>query len=527
MFAVTPWLVGSVNSSLKMNAFRYGQALPDIGFWGPRLAGPIMDVQWYSEYDEKWDRLWKVNKTDIEYHIDHWEDQNYQPVEVIDNWPAHGDTEKGQAFYLAPFVDYNNDGLYNPMDGDYPEIKGDQSIFLMYNLIRPFVVYSQIVDTLNLDELLEDISKTEVHGMFYAFDSEIDSALDHTVFANIKYINRSDETYTDTYIGIFADTDIGNATDDYIGCDVMQNSIYGFNGDNEDEASTSGPGYGTNLVAQSVTILKGVKMDNDGIDNAIGIADNESVNGLNFGDGIVDNEYWGMNHFIYFHNNGAPTGGPTNALEYHNYLQSIWRDGTLMVYGGTGYDPTEESLAASFMFPGNSDPEYYGTNGTTTPEWTEITEANFPADRRGVSSSGPFTLLPGGVAEVELAFIFARDYTGSGNLAPLSLLSERINSIQTFYKNEILPLSIGEIENKSFSFISVYPNPFTDFITLDNQNRESIEIVIYNLLGKELLRKTIPAGKSKISLAQIRDNALIIKAISDDRIETKKLLRIR
>lgn len=155
IFAVIPWLVGYVNSSLKMNASRYWQELPDI-LYGPRLAGPIMDEQWYSEYDEKWDRLWKVNKTDVEYHINHWEDLNYQPVEVIENWPAHGDTDKGQAFYLAPFVDYNNDGLYNPMDGDYPEIKGDQSIFLMYNLIRPFVVYSQIVDTLNLDELLED-----------------------------------------------------------------------------------------------------------------------------------------------------------------------------------------------------------------------------------------------------------------------------------------------------------------------------------------------------------------------------------
>jgi len=102
IFNFSPWFVGKVSGVPKMNAMRFGSFNYDYDA-DYSLAGPIMDEQWYGEYDEKWDRLWKVNKLDIEYHINHWEDLNYQPIEVIANWPAHGDTQKGQAFYLAPF----------------------------------------------------------------------------------------------------------------------------------------------------------------------------------------------------------------------------------------------------------------------------------------------------------------------------------------------------------------------------------------------------------------------------------------
>ena len=306
IFSFNPWLVGFVDASLKMNALRFGGFSSDYP-----IAGPIMDEQWYNEYDEKWDRLWKVNRSDIEYHIDHWADANYQPIEVIANWPAHGDTEKGQAYYLAPFIDYNSDGIYNPMDGDYPEMRGDQTIFLIYNFVRPNVLRSQDDDSPDLDLLLEEISITEVHGLFYAFDCEVDSALEHTVFANIKVINRTNQTYTDTYLGLWADLDVGNSIDDYLECDVNRNSFFAYNGDDLDESSNSGSGYGTNLVAQSVTLLKGIKMDDDGVDNDFGIEKNQSVNGLNFGDGIADNEYWGMSHFMFEYYTTWPWGVPT------------------------------------------------------------------------------------------------------------------------------------------------------------------------------------------------------------------------
>jgi len=526
IFIFSPWLIGLNDGQPKMNTSTFGPY-----FHGLPAAGPIMDDEWYVEYDEKWDRLWKVNRWDIIYHMNHWADNNYEPIEVIANWPAHGDPEKGQAFYLAPFYDHNNDGNYNPLDGDFPDIKGDQAVFLIYNFYRPYILNSQAEDPFSVWMPIEDMINTEFHGLFYAFDCESDSALEHTIFANIKYINRSNKTYTDTYLGLWTDFYIGNSLDNYIECDVSRNSYFGFNGDDFDESGSSGPGYGENLVAQSITLLKGIKMDDDGLDNEFGIEMDQSVNGLNFGDGIADNEYWGMNHFIY--NNGWEPGG-YNVSAFYNYLTSVWADDTPLSYGGTGYDPNNpDAIPARFAFPGTSDPYFYGTGGIEVPEWSEPAEINMPSGRRGLSSTGPFTLMPGGTAEVDIAFVFARDYSGSGNLAPIPIMKERIDSIRAYYLAGQTPcndfvISVEELEKEELkSFFSVYPNPFTDFITLENQSAESMEMVIYNLLGKELMRRTIPAGKTRIDLSHIRDNALIIKAISGDRMEAKKLLRVR
>ncbi len=63
-----------------------------------------------------------------------------------------------------------------------------------------------------------------------------------------------------------------------------------------------------------------------------------AINGVNFGNGIVDDERFGMRRFVY-HNNGgnANQSDPTNAPEYYNYLRGIWKDNTKMYYGGTAY----------------------------------------------------------------------------------------------------------------------------------------------------------------------------------------------
>ena len=58
----------------------------------------------------------------------------------------------------------------------------------------------------------------------------------------------------------------------------------------------------------------------------------ESINGVNFGNGIIDDERFGMRRFVY-HNNGSGSGNnydPKDAPEYYNLLRGIWTDGVRM-----------------------------------------------------------------------------------------------------------------------------------------------------------------------------------------------------
>ena len=86
----------------------------------------------------------------------------------------------------------------------------------------------------------------------------------------------------------------------------------------------------------------------DKIDNANGIGEGEALNGIGYGDGVTDNERFGMRRFLYFNRqgNGCQTD-PTSGTEYYNYMRGIWRCGAEMTYGGTGLGGT---LPADFMF---------------------------------------------------------------------------------------------------------------------------------------------------------------------------------
>ena len=66
-----------------------------------------------------------------------------------------------------------------------------------------------------------------------------------------------------------------------------------------------------------------------------------------------------------FHNNASgPIGDPGSATDYYNFLRGIWKDGTPMTFGGNGYDPTNpNAIPAGYMFPGDTDPLNWGTDG--------------------------------------------------------------------------------------------------------------------------------------------------------------------
>ena len=166
---------------------------------------------------------------------------------------------------------------------------------------------------------------------------------------------------------------------------------------------------------------------------------------MNFGNGIVDDERFGMRRFIYYNNDGtANNGEPDKATDYYNYLRGIWKDGKRMCYGGDGYNAGsvgyQDGIYADFMFPGNSDIWGWGTatNGNEevgkTSEWTEQTAGNAASDRRFMQSAGPFTLQPGAINYITVGIPFAQAATG-GPMASVELLRQVDDKCQALFDN--------------------------------------------------------------------------------------------
>ncbi|MDD4604326.1 MAG: T9SS type A sorting domain-containing protein [Bacteroidales bacterium] len=438
------------------------------------FPGPKMDSLKYENLrDTVWNYIWNLKKSEIDYHRAHFWEAGYTPIHDILTWPGNGDTALGQAHKLAPFSDRNADGIYDPYDGDYPEIRGDQALFFIFN-----------DDKLYHSESTGKKLGVEIHGMAYGFDLPNDSAFKNTIFLQYKLYNRSQNTYDSTLLGVFSDIDLGYANDDYLGCDVERNMYFGYNGTPVDGSGQS-YAYGENPPAQSVIILGGPYMDPDYLDNPrYDLNGNQlcdfSVNGLNFGDSIVDNERFGLQRFwsitnMFFNVNPYPT----YADDYYRLLSGKWQDGTSLIYGGNGH-PTFGGYgpACNFMFPGESDTLNWGV-GCAPPNgpvnWTETTAGNNPEDRRGVGVTGPFTFKPGDVQEIDIAFTWARDYVNPGPLASVDKLRLMVDQINKSFVNNKLPngdpiYGINAQHSSSTSVINIYPNPSSDQVNIDFGN---------------------------------------------------------
>ncbi|MCF8296791.1 MAG: T9SS type A sorting domain-containing protein, partial [Saprospiraceae bacterium] len=196
-----------------------------------------------------------------------------------------------------------------------------------------------------------------------------------------------------------------------------------------------------------------------------------SINGVNFADGIVDNERFGMRKFVYHNNTGG--GGlpamqdPTYASEYYQFLKGFWKDGTRMRYGGNAHpnsSPPAYGPDCDFMFPGDTDPCNWGTGGQPPngpTYWTEEVANNVPYDRRFMQSAGPFTLEAGAVNYITVGIPWARATSG-GPFASVELLRQVDDKCQRLFDNcfkvvdgpDAPDLVIQELENELILYVT-------------------------------------------------------------------------
>ncbi len=492
------WIGGiDQNDSLHLAGQRHQQQGIDFQF------GPISNSYEGYEYFTKWSRVWKVSKEEINYHRNNYWKETYEPVDAIINWPGNGDISNGQAAQIAPYYDKNENGVYEPYSGDFPLIRGDQAILFIFN------------DDKLHTETEGGRLRAEIHGMAYAFDQPEDKLLDNTIFVHYDVYNRSENTYSNTYFGVWTDIDIGYARDDYVGCSVELGTYYGYNSSMFD-GSGEPEEYGLNPPTQGVTIIAGPTMDNDNIDNPEGGCD-YSTNGLNFGDGNIDNERLGLTIFTYQQNYGLPpVFDPIKAPEYYKYMTGVWRDDSPFLYGGTGHfsSPGTVGPECKFMFPSNSDPCNWGTDGILPNDgynqngkfWSEESVnngyPNRPEDKRGLGVTGPFTFEPGERQELDLAYS-----VGQGDNGPKSSVTNLLENITDLFERVkegqiIIPtdqLSVEELGNNNIE-IKIYPNPGKDIINIKIQGNpdEHPLYVIYNNMGHAVLRGQLSVQTNNI-----------------------------
>ena len=366
IYASNLWMGGlDQNGVLHLAAQTYKQNGTD--FW----PGPLTTAG-SSLPPSTWNNIWHVDRAAIDNHIANYNTQGYQMPQDLIDWPGSSYNSVSQIF--APFVDVNNNGVYDPSYGDYPNVLGDEALYMMYN--DKFTAHGES-GAIPIE--------AEVYSTVYAYNSTGSTILDNTVFVRHRIRNRSQiNTYNNFYVGIWNDFDIGYYADDLIGTDINRNMVYGYNASNFDSI------YGNNPPAVGVKIL---------------------------------------NHALYnsmFYNNTGSNfygNNPTSPNHYYNYLRSFWKDDLPLNYGLEGYQTPFGST--NFCFSGN-------TNQNFSQSW----EMTTPKDYRIIGTAGPFTIAPNGFITIDVAYVYAKGNNGN-SVSELGIAADVVQNFYTATINAV------------------------------------------------------------------------------------------
>lgn len=258
---------------------------------------------------------------------------------------------------VAPFFDRNGDGIYNPVNGDYPVIKVsiDAVSGLETGSFADQMIFWVINDNGNTHGRTNGVELgVQVNCLAFAFQTA--DELNDMTFYTYEILKKTSGNIDQTYMGVFVDPDLGGFSDDYIGCDTTRSIGFCYNADNNDDD------YGAGPPIMAIDYFEG-PLDDSG------------------------NEL-GMSSFVYFNNCGSgPQCDPDDAAGFRNFQVGNWGDGTPITCGGNGIGGT---IATNYVYPGNPADGSFYTGGCD--DWSECSAGTTPDDRRFLQNSGPFTL---------------------------------------------------------------------------------------------------------------------------------------
>ncbi len=504
IFAGGLWMSGFDGIDLKQAASTYGMGYGDTDYWpGPLTPDGITE----NETCANWDRHWKINQSEINGFLADFADGGVSVDDIptsVAGWPARGNPLFFDIYGfelpnttqpLAPFFDTNGNGIYEPTDGDYPVIKGDQAVFWIFN------------DAGNVHTESEGSGymRMEIHAMAYSYASTNEN-INNATFYDLKFISRAISPIRDAHIGLWIDPDLGCFTDDYFGSIPEKDMAFVYNQDALDGEVDCACPFGISTFCDEIPMM-GIRMLKGVTAGRVYNADGE----LELpGPGIEPEVFVdiGLTSLTY-HNNGAFTPAPPpgtdeadTPMEYHNYLSGLWKDGTPMTNTGTGYNPGGGGETTTFAFDGNP---------SEGDQWSMCSENLPEQDRRMVLGSGPLHIQPGSINTMSFAIFHVL------NVAHPCPSFDNLNSASEDVYNLFNGISSVETLDKSLK-VSLSPNPFSNetLLQLEDVNNQVERLDLYNVSG-QLIRSydEVPSNNIVIERGNLAPGMYFYKLVTD------------
>jgi hypothetical protein len=461
------------------------------------IAGPwLNEKSQLSESCPHFLRAWKVNGQKVRDMIEDFDNKNLNinnvPRDILE-WPAIGNPHfEGSEFItrgLAPFFDYDGDGIYNPLEGDYPIVFEENPDFMPLQFM--FTVYN---DNFVHTETFADPVNIEIQQIDYLVDCTQDIEANTAVFTRAKFIYHGDSNLTATRIAIWEDADLGCHVNDIIGCFPEQNLTYTANLSGIE--NTSCPSGAVNIDGS--TIFPRVLLNSD------------------------------LESFI----TRRPVDGPFQTTmsfeEYYNLMRGIWHDGTPLTNFGNGYNPGSDSIT-QYIFSG--DPLDTSEWSMESQDWVN----NIISSTVSTIYNG--TLAPG--QEITFDFAdFVHNHGAPDGLDGFNTLQIAVDNLRDQFQSfKDGSFTCDEISSttpiEKYFPISIYPNPVTDILHIELPTDSNTgRLIIYDNLGVRFLEKEYLNSSSQISIdmssfpAGLYHLEYVVRNSKERNVYTTKVVRL-
>lgn len=343
-----------------------------------------------------YNRVWKLTQFQVFNHQLSFQAGTLNIAEIptdILEWPAKGNPYLGEMapdFDLAPFHDVAEDGIYDPLSGDYPITLDEQPDFIPSEF--SFVVYNDM--SAHTYSRAEPVT-IEFQQMNYVVNCAEDTESDHTIYTRIKYKYLGQEILPELKISLFEDNDLACNVNDYTGCNRELNCSYFYNKGGEtfvgschdfDVPDDNGAVRSTVFLNHEMKTFKQYYL-------------------LGVGDTLIPGIF------------------PTGAAEHYNYMSGLWRDGVPQSVGGQGYDPTSTDVTM-FAFPDRPDQSGWSMETADIPIPLDVRALTTLIDERDVA--------PGAEGVIDFADHFLYD-TQRKKLTVFEIWPEKINKLKAEY----------------------------------------------------------------------------------------------
>lgn len=493
------------NNQRHLYTFLYGAHFVFAGHKGSGLNVAYKEFHYFSTISPgpysnqsngnpaNWNKTWKLNRHEVENHIQNYNQSGYVIPQNIASWPAHGDTSLGMSYQLAPFFDKNQNGQYEPQMGDFPCMPGSQAIFSVSS-DGPMDSYSVSGPSPFIPSTSE--LGIEIQNYLYSFSpGYFNGQLDSVVFLRMTVINRSNEPITDFMAGLWHQSLIGDPNSQFMEYDIQRNMQMHYNGPKDTNYFTP------NTFAGAIMMVKGPEAPpNNGIDDNL--------------NGQVDeaNEDQRFGHAMRYFQTGY-TSEPVFDIDYYHYMTGKWRDSTLWQYGGTGYyGGTNPPYMAKHFFPGNTHPQW-------GVPWYDDTLNAFPGYRRGFLSVGPMDLQPNERKTFHLAFFFTWPQSGN-NKAGLNQLRNTSDAIRSWWDNEGQYMNCATVLSDEEIVVQealIFPNPANEIVQVQLPlTIHSIDWEIIDLLGRKVLEGKSLLSNFTIDLSGLSSGTYLVQMLSGE-----------